>query len=150
MYKCVHSSTMFAFSRWRASSCDRFLCSAILRPDTTERLLIVDGISERLCDRFGQKLVDCVTAFCRENNVLPNRAGNHPDSQANTFSQYWVRAGLFHTTSWFVHLYFSPRIAVHCQQMTSYEQFQRNTTVFTSSNKLIWTIKIALWFATLN
>ena len=39
------------------------------RPTTTGNLLKVDGVSERQCERFGGQLVNCVAAFCKENEL---------------------------------------------------------------------------------
>ena len=51
----------------------------------------MDGISERLCDRFGQQLVDCVTEFCRDKNIAANNTDSLQSSQPKSaFSEYWV------------------------------------------------------------
>lgn len=58
------------------------------RPSTIDALLIVDGVSERQCERFGEQLVNCVATFCKENNLEADKfSTDQPDSGSPTTSQ---------------------------------------------------------------
>lgn len=61
------------------------------RPSTIDALLIVDGVSERQCERFGEQLVNCVATFCKENNLEADKfSTDQPDSGSPTTSQNYV------------------------------------------------------------
>ena len=50
------------------------------RPTTTGSLLKVDGVSERQCERFGEQLVNCVSTFCKENELDADMFKDQTDS----------------------------------------------------------------------
>ncbi|XP_074615675.1 bifunctional 3'-5' exonuclease/ATP-dependent helicase WRN-like isoform X2 [Acropora palmata] len=57
------------------------------RPSSIESLLKVDGVSERQCERFGQKLVNCVGTFCKDNSLEADNFEDFKDSASSTASQ---------------------------------------------------------------
>ena len=62
------------------------------RPNTTESLLRVDGVSERQCERFGQRLADCVKQFCEESGLASNKFPDFTDSARGLYDSQ-VRSG---------------------------------------------------------
>lgn len=66
------------------------------RPSTIDALLIVDGVSERQCERFGEQLVNCVATFCKENNLEADKfSTDQPDSGSPTTSQVCIVRYIF-------------------------------------------------------
>lgn len=57
------------------------------RPSSIESLLKVDGVSERQCERFGQKLVNCVGTFCKDNSLEADNFEDFTDSASSSASQ---------------------------------------------------------------
>ncbi|XP_015760666.1 PREDICTED: Werner syndrome ATP-dependent helicase-like, partial [Acropora digitifera] len=57
------------------------------RPSSIDSLLKVDGVSERQCERFGQKLVNCVGTFCKDHSLEADNFEDFTDSASSTASQ---------------------------------------------------------------
>ena len=45
----------------------------VSRPTTTASLIKIDGFSERMCERFGDKIVDFVKKFCSDHNLSSDK-----------------------------------------------------------------------------
>lgn len=52
----------------------------------------VDGVSERQCERFGQKLVNCVGTFCKDHSLEADNFEDFTDSASSTASQVIFRS----------------------------------------------------------
>jgi hypothetical protein len=41
----------------------------LIRPTSTATLIKIEGFSEKMCERFGQEIVDFVSKYCKDNDL---------------------------------------------------------------------------------